>query len=546
MQAVRTILLLIGLGALTFVNAAEAGCGCDKPPPLPALVRPAAAYPGAQVTIIHPGLVPGHSYVAQFVSGTTTESAAAEGVAASKRDLADGEWKSLLTVTLPDLPLGPTSLLITKADSSVLVETADDAFTVIPQPIIVPSEKGRLELTNYQAAVGRDGALYISLDMSQVFHPMVFRAQAKGYPLRFTGADAIFYNIQGYMMQLLDGSIPGLFSVGAANSAVDSDVLQYSRHEFNTFYLQHEERQRHPVDEGDPDWHLDGTPHIDHDQLVLRLAASLDNGERPAAGATPPMTLVLEGYSFFQHAVAATNSVRMSDVSYTHAYDSREQSYAAPEGDVLSAGKMIVENVSVIDGDAAARDFDFSHTSGVGGVSQSTTTLASPTQFMPVAIPQRIDSLGSLRIGGGKPTARAELTLVGPATYHIDDLILGDKGHLCIDNSAGPVTLYVSGAVIADFHSKITLVDPVPETFAIYVDGPGPVLLQMNDFVDAVIYAPQAFVELSRSIELNGAVVGRDVVMRDIATINYDVALRGLSVEKGTQGGGYGRRVRLR
>ena len=79
-----------------------------------------------------------------------------------------------------------------------------------------------------------------------------------------------------------------MYSLAAAQGSSDSDVLQYSRHEFSTFYLQHEEREQHWVDGQDPNWHLDGTPHIDHDHLILAITGVFDDESLPEAGTTPP------------------------------------------------------------------------------------------------------------------------------------------------------------------------------------------------------------------------------------------------------------------
>ena len=83
-------------------------------------------------------------------------------------------------------------------------------------------------------------------------------------------------------MQLLDRGMPGLYALARART--DSDVLQYSRHEFHTHLLAHSERAPHALDPGDPNWHLDGTPHIDHDHQLLAIDGRLPTARcrRPA------------------------------------------------------------------------------------------------------------------------------------------------------------------------------------------------------------------------------------------------------------------------
>src|SRR5260370_23392106 len=47
---------------------ANAGCGCDKPPPLPAAVIPSVAFIGMPATFFDPGFVAGHQWTIPFNS----------------------------------------------------------------------------------------------------------------------------------------------------------------------------------------------------------------------------------------------------------------------------------------------------------------------------------------------------------------------------------------------------------------------------------------------------------------------------------------------
>jgi len=112
----RTTRLVLGVlaFAVSFApQAAEAGCGCEKPPPAPAAVRPAFAYSGAPVSLISPSFRAGQLYTVTFRSGTTGAMARAQAPAVTKRDLADGISKQHLVVPLPPLPLGPTHIVVT-------------------------------------------------------------------------------------------------------------------------------------------------------------------------------------------------------------------------------------------------------------------------------------------------------------------------------------------------------------------------------------------------------------------------------------------------
>src|SRR5262245_40136808 len=275
--------------------AAYAGCGCDKPPPPPAAVRPNVTYAGTPVSFFSPSLQVGQTYTVTFTS-MSGQSATVPAQAVSKRDLADGVYKPQLTVSLPSLPPGPAGITITQAGQSLaFLSIPDSSFTVAPQPIVVPDQIGSFTYQNYQAAVGRDGRVYLSLDVTGTTMPRTFQAQAQGWPLSFTKESTVFYNTQGFLMQLASAPIPGLFSIASANATVDSDIAQYARHEFNTYFLPHAEHLPHSVDPSDGNWHLDGSRHVDHNHLILTIAGTV-NGGVPPAGATPVFTLQLNTY----------------------------------------------------------------------------------------------------------------------------------------------------------------------------------------------------------------------------------------------------------
>jgi len=188
---------------------AHAGCGCQKAPPELASVRPNATYAGTQLSLFDARFVAGQAYDVDFLSGTTSSTATVATTAVSRRDLADGAVKPQVVVTLPTLPLGPTAIRV-RSGATTLFTLSDAAFTVVPQPVAVPETLGGASYANYRAAIGRDGTFYVSLDMSAVKLPRLFRAQAQGYPLVFASDAVAFYNTQGFLMQLLDETMAGL------------------------------------------------------------------------------------------------------------------------------------------------------------------------------------------------------------------------------------------------------------------------------------------------------------------------------------------------
>ena len=120
----------------------------------------------------------------------------------------------------------------------------------------------------------------------------MFTGTANGFALEFGGQNVAMYNEQGFLMQLLDPTSPGLFRI-ASNMNQLSDTLAYWRHEFRTYKQQHRQLDAWRTDD-DPEWHADGSPHIDHNHIVVAVSGRLANGQRPAPGATPPFDLVIQ------------------------------------------------------------------------------------------------------------------------------------------------------------------------------------------------------------------------------------------------------------
>jgi hypothetical protein len=142
--------LVLGLSFLLAPLAAHAGCGCDKPPPAPASVRPNVTYGGRPVTLFSSNLQLGVTYNVTFtsMSGATT-TVSAQPV--TRRDLADGAFKNQLVVTVPStLALGPANITVKQSgQTGALLSIPDTSFTVAPQPITVPSQVGTFSYSNY-------------------------------------------------------------------------------------------------------------------------------------------------------------------------------------------------------------------------------------------------------------------------------------------------------------------------------------------------------------------------------------------------------------
>jgi len=519
---------LFAIAAMVFFRSlpmAHAGCGCQKPPPNLASVRPNATYAGTEVSLFDARFVAGRAYYVDFISGTTSTTVTVNATAVSRRDLADSIVKPQVVVALPTLPLGPTSIRV-RYGSTTLFTLSDAAFTVVQQPIVVPQDVGAASYPNYQAAIGRDGTFYLSLDMTAVLLPRVFRAQAQGYPLVFASDDVTFYNTQGFLMQLLSAGMPGLYSVISSASSTNSSILGYSRHEFNTFYLQHEERQVHEVLDGN--WHLDGTRHVDHNHLILAISGTLYSGTLPTPGATPPFTLRLERSSLFHHGMVATSNTstaaKMSGNSQTDSFNSLIGAYSSisqtkNQGDIFANGTLTTSNYAYVNGNGTAAKFVVSDASGISG---SRIALAQPETFLQVKIPDLLPDLGAISMNS------SQTRHLGPGSYLVSNLTLSKDSILYVDNCTGPVTIYATGAISISDRAQVVTCSTNPEQFAVYVSGTGQVSVGgSNGGFYGVLYAPTSLVKLSNSGDIYGAVVGGSLSLSNSSKLHYDAALRG-------------------
>lgn len=517
----QLLLLVVLLSVYSLVGhpmRIEAGCGCDKPPPPLATVRPHVTYTGAEVALFHPSLHSGRAYTVVFTSGITGESVSVAVTAVWRRDLTDGQYKPQISVPLPDLPLGPTSISVSEAEQpGALLFIPDNDFTVAPLPLQIPAKPGRYQADHFEAAVSRSGVVYFSLDMTDVSAPMVFRVRANGYPLRFNSQDVMLYNSQGYLMQLLDGNIPGLSSLEPADKDDESNILQYSRHEFKSFYLQHQERQLHTLDPTDPNWHGDGSPHIDHDHLLVAITGYLPgngNGKKkettnaefpraPSPGVTPEFKIKFETSALFRYALLSDALLEIED-------------RAEVASDVVSNGLLSLRGRAKVKGDATAFVFDVMEKAKIEKKEILATGL---TEILPLSMPNSLFDLKRIALGPGQSEV-----LKGPGSYQVSDLSI-DGGQLIIDDSTGPIALYVTGRVDVSGTEAVTVTGKSAEGFALYVVGEGPVHIAEQKEFRGVVYAPQGAVTLVGRGKFYGSFVAKRVKIGEEAIVYYDKSL---------------------
>jgi len=278
-------------------------CGCDKPPPKHAVVRPAFAPLGWEIILFSPELLPGRAYEVRFVrrvglSSGNTRTATVDATAVLKRDQADFRYEELklparlrtpivpkpqirVTVPVGSGPPGPRAIQVVDGlTGRTVIDLPETEFTVIGDAVeLRPRQPVRRP---YVTATDADGYLYVALDVSRIPDPTVISGLVENDADRdLRPEDIIGYNSQGWSFDSLANvpDDPTRFGWEIIESdGKHSDVLRYWRHSFRDW----EERHRNhdlssPAKGYGPDaddpvyWHEDGTPHVDHHRLVVAV-----------------------------------------------------------------------------------------------------------------------------------------------------------------------------------------------------------------------------------------------------------------------------------
>ncbi|MBI3771064.1 MAG: hypothetical protein HY271_21540 [Deltaproteobacteria bacterium] len=314
----RTFLLASAIAVamlLARTPVVNAGCGCNKPPPPAANVRPAFAPPGGNVTLFSPLFQVGRKYNVIFAQRDTAQQV--QGTAVTLRDFADGVMKPQLVVSAPTLPPGPTRIRV-KNSGDILLDVAATDFTMLQAPVALAEGDGETVATCYRAAVSADGSVLIPVDISAISAHMIFSGLAMSYPLLFSGENVTIYNAQGFLMQLLGPDQAGIYAIDDPAGAPNSLELTYDRHEFQTYRDQHAHLGGLGLDPLDPNWHTDGTYHVDHDHLILAIRGTVENLGLPAPGQTPAFDLhVTTALADGTNGVVTSRTITWSDACTT-------------------------------------------------------------------------------------------------------------------------------------------------------------------------------------------------------------------------------------
>jgi len=266
-------------------GGADAGCGCNKPPPLPAAVIPSVAFEGMTITLFNPAFAVGQSWSVTFTDTSTSVTVTSPVI--SRRNITDPSGNTRtpqLVLSVPEVLVGPVSIAASNGTSSMNIPASD--FVVLGRPIAVAETNQEINAASYSMAVGLDGTLWVGIaGLARVCDPIEIDAQFKGYPLQFGFGDVSIINLQGFFIDTLNSQSAGHVSFQAADdSGTDSTKLIYFRHDFEQYCKNHLIGGSLQVDPLDTNWHLVGSPHVDYSTLFFAIAGKLPNGSTPPPG----------------------------------------------------------------------------------------------------------------------------------------------------------------------------------------------------------------------------------------------------------------------
>lgn len=108
--------------------------------------------------------------------------------------------------------------------------------------------------------------------------------------------------------------------------------------------------------------------------------------------------------------------------------------------------------------------------------------------------------------------------------YYLSDVDLRNGSTLIIDDSAGPVNIYLTGAFNAGNGSQI-LVTSSPSQFALFSNSTRSINLSNSSSVGGLIYAPYASVTINNSGDFYGSCWAKNVQVNNSGSFYMDLAL---------------------
>jgi len=160
--------------------------------------------------------------------------------------------------------------------------------------------------------------------------------------------------------------------------------------------------------------------------------------------------------------------------------------------------------------------------------SEGTLNVPNPKDTRTISISAKYDKI-DLRNG-------KSLIIDEPVTLYITgDVNLGSKSSIVISNTDpdhdASLTIYVGGNFTSNTDSQINNETADARRFTLYgLDSCPSVTIRNGCNFYGAIYAPNAFIDVDNSGNIYGSVIGKEVILRNSGSFNYDTNLRDRTV----------------
>jgi len=138
-----------------------------------------------------------------------------------------------------------------------------------------------------------------------------------------------------------------------------------------------------------------------------------------------------------------------------------------------------------------------------------------PNAVIQPATPSSVVYYSEVDLNGGTLTLKA-------GRYVINSLNLNESGTLYIDDTQGPVVLWVLSP--PGLNSGVTVKSGKAENFWLVYNGTGQINNNRNNNFTGIIFAPGA--EINLNYIVTGAVVGAKVTLNGPSKIHFDTTLK--------------------
>lgn len=273
----------------------------------------------------------------------------------------------------------------------------------------------------------------------------------------------------------------------------------------------------------------------------------------PASTAQAQLDVTLKREAAINYGAFGDTLADMKASGSVYSYDSGTNPNPVPgdstgEGDVGSNGSVSVKADTFIDGTVALGNDGTSDAtlSDTGGIYSGPTYVGEVDpdplgvnggEYATKFTTYSSSNDNNLATGDGTPIVGDIISLdnaetmtlngkPGGANYYISDLELKNGSNLIIDTSAGPVNIFLTGALEAKNGSAINMTG-LPTEFAIFSNSSDSLIFKHGSTFKGLVYAPNATVEMKNSADVYGAIWADTADIKSTGELYYDTALQG-------------------